>query len=152
LSRINATLQYNDREEWGDSFERVRELAELLGVNFDMEIKTPLGENCYASVTVSADEMWDLNNFIAGLFRILGAADSPIFYVMDKAKSPKEVLRDYDPRCLKCDRVKEDPVALFCDKCWSQIFDLIVGDIKIRPLESPLFPSVPGEGRLAKIE
>jgi hypothetical protein len=158
MPRINATLQYEDRKywDWGDSFERARELAELLGVNFDMEIKTPLGENCYASITVSADEMRDLNNFIAGLFRILGAADSPVFYVMNKpkAKPSKELLGNYDSRCLKCNRVKEDPIALFCDKCWSQIFDMIVGDIKIQShiLESPLFPNIPGEGRLAKIE
>jgi hypothetical protein len=32
---------------------------------------------------------------------------------------------DDDLLCLICDMRKEDPVSLYCDRCWGKIFDRI---------------------------
>lgn len=86
MSRINATMQYENKRKWGKSFERAKVLAELLGVDLYVEFKAPSGEKPYACVNLAADEMRDMKQFIVGLFKIIGTADSPIFFVINKAK------------------------------------------------------------------
>jgi hypothetical protein len=37
-----------------------------------------------------------------------------------------EELEEEDQLCLLCDGLKEDPISLYCDRCWGKVFDKIM--------------------------